>query len=145
VSQEARGTSIANIFAEVHGDGTDPSREGERDSAARLLRAVASGSPELRDAALIAPDGTQIASTDGADWSAGCAALWAAAEVDGASRATQIHVGTEAGEVFSVREAGTVVVATSERFALASLMLCDLRALLRDLRRQRETGTAVEG
>ncbi len=106
---------------------------------------MASGSPDLRAAALIAPDGTQIASTDGADWSAGCAALWAATEVAGAPRATQVQVGTEAGEVFSVRDEEAVVVATSERFALGSLMLSDLRALLRDLGRQRATATAGEG
>jgi hypothetical protein len=35
--------------------------------------------------------------------------------------------------VFAVRTAAASIVATSERFALASLMFCDLRALLRDL------------
>ena len=47
--------------------------------------------------------------------------------------AEQIHIGTEQGEVFALRHAGLAAVAVTERFALASLLLFDMRALLRDL------------
>ena len=45
----------------------------------------------------------------------------------------QIHIATEQGEVFAVRAGGFVAVAVAERFALASLMLFDMRAVLREL------------
>ena len=40
---------------------------------------------------------------------------------------------TEQGEVFAIRHAGLTAVAVTERFALASLLFFDMRALLRDL------------
>ena len=54
---------------------------------------------------------------------------------DGADEtpATQAHVATEEGEVFAVREGGLAMIAVAERFTLASLMLFDMRTVLRDL------------
>ena len=103
--------------------------------ARRLLAQLRSQSPDLRAAALIAADGSQIAATDDADWSSGLERLWAAAEPGGGGggEAVEIHVGTEEGEVFAVRGSRATIIATSERFVLASLMFCDLRAVLRAL------------
>ncbi len=109
--------------------------------AARLLAGLSEGSPDLREAALLSADGSQLASTDGGDWSAEAAALWRATDAAGGgvgrtgASPDQVHVATSDGDVFSVRDAEAVVVATSDRFALASLMLCDLRAVLRGLHR----------
>ena len=47
--------------------------------------------------------------------------------------AEQIHIGTEQGEVFALRHSGLAAIAVTDRFALASLLLFDMRALLRDL------------
>jgi hypothetical protein len=101
-----------------------------------VLVRLCEASPDLLDAALIAADGTQISSTDGADWALGARGLWAAADRGAAEPASQIHVGTGDGEVFAVRGESASIVATSRRFALASLMLCDLRAALRQLARE---------
>jgi hypothetical protein len=42
-------------------------------------------------------------------------------------------VATEAGEAFAVRQSGLAMVAVADRFTLASLMLFDMRTVLRDL------------
>lgn len=101
--------------------------------ARRLLSRLEQLTTDLRAAALFGPDGEQLAATDDADWGAPAAALWEAADQGAGGPATQVHVGTEQGEVFAMRGREASIVATSERFALASLMMCDLRAVLRDL------------
>jgi hypothetical protein len=45
----------------------------------------------------------------------------------------QLHIATEQGEVFALREAGLAAVAVTDRFALASLLFFDMRSVLRDL------------
>jgi hypothetical protein len=45
----------------------------------------------------------------------------------------QVHIATEQGEVFAIRNAGLAAVSVTERFALASLMLFDLRSVLHQL------------
>lgn len=99
----------------------------------RLLNRLEQTSTDLRAAAVFGPDGEQLAATDDVDWGARAAALWGAADEGCSGPATQVHVGTEQGEVFAMRGNDASIVATSERFALASLMMCDLRAVLRDL------------
>jgi hypothetical protein len=108
-------------------------RRREPDRASALLERLAELSPDLLDAAILDADGVQIVSSDGTDWSTGARELWAAADGGSAGSSTQVHVGTEDGEVFAVRGGATSIVATSRRFALASLMLTDLRRVLRDL------------
>ena len=44
-----------------------------------------------------------------------------------------MHVATEDGEAFAVRQGDLAMVAVTERFVLASLMLFDMRSVLRDL------------
>lgn len=112
-------------------DGSGRARARER-VARRLLERLDQASPDLRGAALFDAAGVQLVASDGADWTARAKALWRAADGERAG-GTQLHVGTELGEVFAVRDARASIVATSERFALASLMLSDLRALLREL------------
>ncbi len=100
--------------------------------ARRLLERLGEDSPDLREAALFDAGGAQLLATDGGDWTGGARALWAAADRE-RTGGTQLHVGTEAGEVFAVRDDRASIVATADRFPLASLMLCDLRAVLREL------------
>lgn len=100
--------------------------------ASAILDRLAALSPDLIDAAIFDADGVQIASSDGSDWSGGAEQLWAAADGGGHGAGVQVHVGTEDGEVFAVRNGAGSIVSTSRRFALASLMLTDLRTALRD-------------
>lgn len=75
------------------------------------------------------------AENDGAalDWAGQAERIWAAAADPTRPAPVHVHVATEGGEVFAVRGDGAAIVAIADRFALASLMLCDLRAALRDL------------
>ena len=57
----------------------------------------------------------------------------AAADAAAGEPVTHAHVGTEDGEVFVVRARDYMFVAAAERFALAGLMVFDIRAALRDL------------
>jgi hypothetical protein len=107
-------------------------RAPDAERASAILDRLAALSPDLLDAAIFDADGAQIASSDGTDWTGGAEELWAAADAGEAGAATQVHVGTEDGEVFAARDGAASIVATSRRFALASLMLTDLRTALRD-------------
>ena len=91
-------------------------------------------SPDLRGAAILGADGACSPPAATRDrWREDAAALFAAADRAGDEPAEQIHIATEQGEVFALRHAGLAAVAVTERFALASLLLFDMRALLRDL------------
>jgi predicted regulator of Ras-like GTPase activity (Roadblock/LC7/MglB family) len=93
-------------------------------------------SPDLRGAAIVGRGGSVLAASgDPERWGEDAAALLDVADRAGGEPVEQIHIGTEQGEVFALRHAGLVAVAVTERFALASLMLFDLRSLLRDLAR----------
>jgi hypothetical protein len=91
-------------------------------------------SADLRGCAVLDGNGTVLATAgDAAAWEAGTRELFAAADSVGSGQASHVHVATEAGEVFAVRDHGLAMIAVSERFTLASLMLFDMRAVLRDL------------
>jgi len=90
-------------------------------------------SPDLRGCAVLGDDGEAIASSGGTGWSAAGAEFLAAADAAGAEPAAKVHVATEEGEAFAVREGGLAMVAVTERFSLASLVLFDMRTILRDL------------
>ena len=47
--------------------------------------------------------------------------------------AEHVHVATEDGEAFALRFGELAMVAVTERFTLASLVLSDMRSILRDL------------
>ena len=73
------------------------------------------------------------ASGDLAAWGGAAGELLAAADAAAERAASHAHIATEEGEVYAVRWGGIAMVAVSERFALASLMLNDMRATLRGL------------
>jgi hypothetical protein len=109
---------------------TTPSAE----SAGRALALLTELSPDLRGAAILGPDGGTLAASGATDrWREDAAALLEVADRAGGEPVRQVHIGTEQGEVFALREGGLSAVAVTDRFALASLLLFDLRALLRDL------------
>jgi hypothetical protein len=73
------------------------------------------------------------ASGDVEGWGEAGRELIAAADAAGGEPVAHAHVATGDGEAFCVRESGLVAVAVTERFALASLMLFDMRITLREL------------
>lgn len=92
--------------------------------------------PEMRGCAVLGPDGEVLAATaEPRRWAEGARQLFAAADEAGGRPADHVHVATGDGEVFAVRESGHTIVAVSERFVLASLMVFDLRTALRELER----------
>jgi hypothetical protein len=104
------------------------------DAAKAALAFLAEMSPDLRGVAILAEDGVVLAATGEPEhWAEDAAALFAVADRAGGEPAEQIHIATEQGEVFGLRNAGLAAVAVTERFALASLTFFDLRATLRDL------------
>jgi hypothetical protein len=88
-------------------------------------------SPEMRGGAIL-DSGEVIAASAEGDWAGATTALLAAADSAG-EPAEQVHIATEAGEVFALREAKLTAIAVTERFVLASLMAFDMRSVLRDL------------
>jgi hypothetical protein len=66
-------------------------------------------------------------------WGEDAAALFAVADAAEGAPVEQVHVATEQGEVFAIRNAGLAAVTVTDRFALASLMLFDMRSTLRQL------------
>jgi hypothetical protein len=95
-------------------------------------------SPELRGCAILDAAGSVLACRGDAGeegWQAAAAALIAAADRAGEGPAAHVHVATTEGEVLMVRGSELVAVAATERFVLASLMLFDMRAALRQLAR----------
>jgi len=105
------------------------------ESAAAALEFLAEMSPDLRGAAILGPAGEVLAATEGDEgrWQDDAGALFAAADEAEGEPVEQVHIATEQGEVFAIRNAGLAAVSVTERFALASLMLFDLRSVLRQL------------
>ena len=105
---------------------------GPREAGAAVAR-MAEMSPDLRSCAVLDGEGGELASSGGSGWADAAAGLLAAADAAGGEPVTGVHVATEDGEAFAVRESGLAMVAVTERFTLASLVLFDMRTLLRDL------------
>jgi hypothetical protein len=100
----------------------------------RALSELEEISPQLRGAAILSESGQLLAATgDPADWEGAAREMLAAADAAGGEAVAHAHVATADGEVFCVREHGLVAVAVTDRFVLASLMIFDLRAKLREL------------
>jgi len=87
----------------------------------------------LRACAFIDPGGRLLAASADGVWSGQADRLWAAAADPSRPAAAYVHVAIDGGELFAVRSAHGSVIAITDRFALSSLMLCDLRAALRRL------------
>ncbi len=111
---------------------TDPvlPTPGETERATERFRAL---SAEIRGCAILGPDGVLAATGDPADWAGPAPELLAAADAASGGSASHAHVATEDGEAYAVRLAGLAMVAVTDRFTLASLVLADMRATLRDL------------
>ena len=122
MSQETRARDTVAILAHVP----------DRELAAYSLDHLMELSPEMRGGAILEGGEVLAATGEKVEWGNSAAALLAAADADGGS-AEQVHVATEAGEVFALREGDLAAVAVTERFVLASLMAFDMRATLRDL------------
>jgi hypothetical protein len=73
------------------------------------------------------------ATGDAPSWQGPARELTEAADAAGEEPASHVHVSTADGEVFMVRDEELMAIAVTERLALASLVLFDLRAALRDL------------
>jgi hypothetical protein len=117
----------------------DAERVLSEGAAEAAVGRLAEMSPDLRGCAVLDSQGRALAAIGGEPerWAEAGAALLAAADAAGGEPITHAHVATEDGEAFAVRHGGLAMVAVAERFALASLMVFDMRALLRDLARER--------
>lgn len=105
----------------------------EIDAELALAR-LASWASAVRGGCVLEGSGEVLAATGERDrWTEVARDLLAAADTAAGEPVTQAHVGTDDGEVFAVRERGYALVAATDRFPLASLMLFDLRSALRML------------
>ena len=110
----------------------DTHQDARTAAVAEMLLGFVETSPELREAAIFDPAGAQLYATDGEDWTDAAARLWAGADGSG-EPAGYVHVATGNGEVLAVRGPSGSAIALADRFALASLVLSDLRAVVREL------------
>ena len=110
------------------------SRESIAAAAERAVSYLEEISPEMRGCAILDAEGGGLAASgDPGAWAEAGGELLAAADGAAGEPAAHAHVATEEGEAFAVRQDGLVAVAVTDRFALASLMLFDLRVALRDV------------
>lgn len=103
------------------------------DRAGGVVAELIEESAGLHSCAVIDSEGEVLAATDARDWAVQSDRLWRAAADPGRSEPAYIHVAIDAGELFAVRDQRFAVVGIADRFSLASLILCDLRAALRRL------------
>lgn len=104
------------------------------EDAARVLQRFDDLSADIRGAAILGPEARALAaSSEPEGWTEAAHALLEAADAAAGRAASHAHVATEEGEVFAVRSSGLAMVAVTDRFALASLVLSDMRAALREL------------
>jgi predicted regulator of Ras-like GTPase activity (Roadblock/LC7/MglB family) len=131
--QEARARVTVGIFA--HMPDAAAAAPPSEESAEAALAFLAEMSPDLRGAAILGSDGEVLAATgeEPERWREDAAALFAAADGAEGTPIEQVHIATEQGEVFAVRNARLTAIAVTDRFALASLMLFDIRSTLRRL------------
>lgn len=105
--------------------------------AARAVSYLHEISPELRGCAIFGPGGELLAASEGngeaTRWAGPGQGFLAAADSAADEPVDHAHVATADGEAFCVRHGEFAAVAVTERFVLASLMVFDLRAVLRDL------------
>jgi hypothetical protein len=106
-----------------------------RDRAARATAYLMEISPEMRGCAVLSAEGEVLSASgdDPARWQDPARETIEAVDRAGEEPASHAHIASGDAEVFVVREGGLIAVAVTERFALASLVLFDLRIALRDL------------
>lgn len=136
VIQEARARDTVGIFTQMPDASTTALPSGE--SAEAALAFLSEMSPDLRGAAILGPEGEVLAASgeEPERWREDAEALFAAADAAEGAPVEQVHIATEQGEVFAIRNAGLAAVSVTDRFALASLMLFDMRSTLRQLARE---------
>ena len=104
------------------------------EAAASALAYLTEMSPDLRGAAILSAGGAVLAASGPPQrWREDAAALFEVADRAGEEPIEQLHIATQQGEVFAVRNAGLAAITVTDRFALASLMLFDMRSTLREL------------
>jgi len=104
------------------------------EAASQALAFLTEMSPDLRGGAIFGEGGEVLAAAgDAARLGPAVAGLLAAADAASSRPVEHVHVGTEEGEVFALRQGALVAAVVTERFVLASLMAFDLRSALRDL------------
>ena len=108
---------------------TEPSPSDAEAAVARFMAL----STEIRGCAILGPGGVLAATGERDRWAGPATDLLAAADAAAGGTASQAHVATEDGEAYVVRLAGLAMVAVTDRFTLASLILADMRATLRGL------------
>jgi len=112
-----------------------PSVSGEQ--AERAVRRLEEMATDLRGCALLDSGGEVLAASGESgrrdEWRRAAAELLAAADAARGEPAAHVHVATEDGEVFAIRRRGLTMVAVAERFTLASLLVSDIRTVLREL------------
>ncbi len=102
--------------------------------AGRAVAYLEEISPQMRGCAILTEQGEPLAASGDVErWGDAGRELIAAADAARGEPVAHAHVATGDGEAFCVREAGLVAVAVTDRFALASLMLFDMRVALRQL------------
>jgi hypothetical protein len=91
-------------------------------------------SADLRGCAVVGADGSVLAASgDREAWTDPATGFLEAVDGAGPEPAAHAHVATEDGEAFAVRHGELAIVAVTDRFTLASLIVTDLRMALRDL------------
>jgi hypothetical protein len=102
--------------------------------AGRAVEYLEEISSELRGCAILSDQGEVLAASGDPDtWGEAGGELISAADAAGKEPVAHAHVATGDGEAFCVRESGYVAVAVTDRFTLASLMIFDIRIVLRRL------------
>jgi hypothetical protein len=143
VSHEALSSDTAAIFADVP-DPSTASAPSAADAEVALAR-LAAMSADLRGSVVLGTDGEPLAASgDPEAWAKAGRELLEAADAAAGEPVVSAHVGIEDGEAFVVRHEGLALIAAADRFALASLMVFDMRAVLRDLARGPDAPTIRE-
>lgn len=120
-------------MSRTEGERSHATPDPKRVDAELAVARMGEMSVDLRGCAVLNGEGEVLASSEGTGWARAGAAFLEAADAADGERATQVHVATEDGEAFAVRDGQLAMVAVAERFTLASLILFDMRTVLRDL------------
>ena len=137
VSHEIRESGTA-LYVERVSASKAATPATDADLAEEAVRRLEEMAADVRGCALLDAAGEVVAASGDAeareDWAEAAESLLAAADAIRDEPAAHIHVGTEEGEVFAVRDGGLAMIAVTDRFTLSSLLVSDMRIALRDAR-----------